>query len=85
VSRRLYLRKRGRVKVGKGIFSVSGWKRNVVTVYVCMYVRMCWLSRQRVGLEEGEEDVGVWMELIIIIIEGALTLIPEPMRNAGYD
>jgi hypothetical protein len=26
------------VKVGKGIFSVSGWKRNVDTVYVCMYV-----------------------------------------------
>jgi hypothetical protein len=55
------------VKVGKGIFSVSGWKRNVVTVYVCM----CWLSRQRVNLEEEEEeeDVGVWMELIMIIIE----------------
>jgi len=28
------------VKVRKGIFSVSGWKRNVVTVYVCMYVCM---------------------------------------------
>ena len=26
------------MNVGNGIFSVSGWKRNVVTVYVCMYV-----------------------------------------------
>jgi hypothetical protein len=34
-----------------------------------MYVCMCWLSRQRVSLEEEEEDVGAWMELIMIIIE----------------
>jgi hypothetical protein len=36
---------------------------------LCMYVCMCWLSRQRVSLEEEEEDVGVWMGLIMIIIE----------------
>ena len=60
-SRRLNLRKRGRVKVGKDIFSVSEWKTNCrycVCMYLCIYVCVGWAInewalRRRTMLEFG--------------------------------
>jgi hypothetical protein len=47
--------------LGKAFLVLAGGNEMSI---LCMYVCMCWLSRQRVSLEEEEEDVGVWMELI---------------------